>query len=299
MSSDNAEEMQADDNSEYARFTSVRSMAKQFDDGTEFPDESLDHVPYKYDDALKYRFPQQKNYVAAHNYIPAPAVVDQNKRDGDGQERSFQKFNYSQPPFNKNLGQRSSMPKAPSWRDKVSGQSPYGTYGRGRGSVANAVNRIANGANSRTRDAASYSNAGGHNVGLMSRTRGQDSGVSRSGGFMLPVYTYDDEKALLEALQDGTYGLTAASDAATTGVIRAAGNRAAGVPDTSGAMYNYQSLHPSAITAATGEKAYFNMNPRIYDYKENTYQPIALDSELLRVEKKRLHSMGLSNADIA
>lgn len=232
---------------------SVRERAQMLGSEGDFELESHteSHRPFKYDDALKYRFPERKDYVTAHNYVPSHSgQFTKRKTNTDDLFRrkfqsSFAKESQSTP---RDEIRQLSASKNKQWtRPPRAGVQPNDTQ------------------NSMTHDRTPYSSRFGKSGGT-----GPLSFENRSGN---AVFEFDGDKTLASALRDGTQAMFSRK----TGTNLEKGNRYG--MDAVSQFNNLRNVHRSALAEETGDKIYFNMRPQVYDYTGNRYHPLTLQDE--------------------
>lgn len=241
---------------------SVRDRAQMLGGLSSFQSskETSELKPYKYDDALKYRFPDRKDYVSAHNYIPTNSI-----------EPWRSKSNYE---YNDSSGVRfkDSFPKENqlSHREEINNLRQMGQMAK-------------NSANSRTLNsfkAASNSQMPGLDKTPTNSRFGRNTGSNNgpTGGYgSTPVYEYEDEKTLLTSLKDGTHRLR--GEQMATSQMRRPGQQPYDMKDVE-RFNQIRGLHKDTLAQETSDNIYFNMMPQVYNYSDNRYQPLKVDKEV-------------------
>lgn len=214
--------------------------------------------PYKYDDALKYRFPDRKDYVSAHNYIPTNSIEPW-KSKGNYVDSSSVRFKDFFPKENQsahreeinNLRQMGQMP-----RSNASGRAMSNSMTGNNSQLPPGLDRT----------------PGNSRFG-----RNTEQGSGPAGGYgSTPVYQYEDEKTLLTSLKDGTHRLR--GEQMPSSQIRRAGQQEYDMKDVE-RFNQIRGLHKDTLAQETSDNIFFNMMPQVYNYSDNRYQPLTVDKE--------------------
>ncbi|KAI0987223.1 hypothetical protein GJ496_010707 [Pomphorhynchus laevis] len=262
---------QRDDNDDYI---SVKDRTRQFG-GAGSPTTNTgkfkDHKPYKYDDALKYRFPEKKEYVSAHNYVPVGAIINKSKKTP--------LWDTENAGFKSRQGWRSkdqlSIP------DKRSASNYAANRNMFQSSAANTNNRFkgdndemdVNEQRNRHYPTSTSRPTIGFG-GITSKKRNDSATKPQPYG----VYQYDDENSMINSTKDGSHRIRGQpmSTNRSSNSKSIHGNEKH-ISDYKSNDFNYSEIHPIAVAQITGEKAYFTMKPRIYDYDDNQYHAMSVD----------------------